>query len=878
MRYNRSSCFEFALLATLFASGVGCTVSSNDDDDPEGNAGDGGEISVQAGSGGTSGSGGSQSDAGQSGASVSDAGEGGVQGGRDGAGGTSELTGGTAGSPSAGAAGETATACGDIDEDGVCDGDVLSFCRDDVLETRDCAGVGMVCTVNAGQADCTEQEDRALACGDLTELGTCDGSMLRYCDETGAVGVARSINCAAYGQDCEPTGAPGDGGAYCVPFGSCGAVDEDGVCSDNSLSFCEDNQLYIFDCGVDECRAISGFSDCFVAGIDDGCGSVTAEGECNDNEVMRCLGNVVTREDCETLGLECGVYEGVAQCMRGECPATCPDDYSCTGGLCVADDEPEAEWTIAVYQVGDNNLSDALWQDLNEIEWVGSDENVRIVVQTEFSPDYSTQIPTGYRSGTYRMLVEQDQDITSSANLEDADELGNLNMGASSTLSDFLRWTAENYPAKKMGLILSNHGLGYQGGFYDTTSGQLLDLREMVAGVRDSGVHLNLLGMDACMMGMHEVGLAFRGVADLMVASEEVEPGSGYPYHEILAELQLSPTMTAPQLGEVVVNDYVNGFLDPTRQRAVTMASIDLVGLSSLNEQLASFAETVLREAPNARSAIKAAVSSDQLMRSKTPNITDIGSILDVFGDIGGAVGTSAEDTRTWFNGSGVVPSARGTYAKEGTSGLAIYFPEAAWSGGTDTYGYYYTGTSFLPLQPWYSLVGNLSSNEAEVATPGEGAIDMFSVVLSWGDTISSVVSNADLDLYVYEPNGDYATPANGSTTVNGLLSADSYDSEIPVESYTLQSNHQTGTYLILVSLYDIPTNEQAFPRLQIYRDDLPGGSRTLLRGKIVDRELVEIPMDASSLLTETITPENFQGVLDLEYSNIWYATTIEVE
>jgi hypothetical protein len=36
--------------------------------------------------------------------------------------------------------------------------------------------------------------------------------------------------------------------------------------------------------------------------------------------------------------------------------------------------------------------------------------------------------------------------------------------------------------------------------------------------------------------------------------------------------------------------------------------------------------------------------------------------------------------------------------------------------------------------------------------------------------------------------------------------------------------------------------------------------------------------MDDSALLTETITPENFQDVLDLDYSNIWYATTIEVE
>ena len=852
MMKPRRSSFDFALVATVLVASSACTVTSTEDPMDEG------------GSGGSSSAAGS-SNAGNAGAAAAAAGGGGGEAGATGTAGMAGATG--------------STNCGQVGIEGVCEGDVLQYCNSGELVAVDCAQVNLACALDAGEASCTDIV-RAAACGNLTEEGICEGAVMRFCDQSGVVGVARSINCAAYGQLCDPTSAS-DGGALCVPQGPCPSnIDENGVCNANELQFCEDGDLFLFDCGLDECRDVGGFSDCFVADFQDGCGTVPVEGICSAGIVNRCLGNVVTREDCEALGLECVTTDAGASCQRVNCPADCATGYTCTDGVCVPDTQPDREWTVAIYVVGDNNLSDALWQDLNEMETVGSNTDVQVVAEIEFSSTFSSEVPSGYRTGAYRMVVEQDSDPDSSASLDGGTDLGDsVNMGSSAALTDFLRWTAENYPAQKIALILSDHGMGYQGGFYDTGENSLMTLRDLVAGVRDSGVHLDMLGMDACMMGMHEVGLAFRGVADTMVASQEVEPGSGYPYDEILTALQSTPTMTAPEWGEVIVNDYTAGFDSGLRRRSVTMATIDLATLPAVNEQLAAFTETVLRETPGMRSSIKNAVSSTELMRSKTADITDIGSILDVFSSLDGAIGTTAGDTRTWMDASGAVSSVRGTVTKEGTSGLAIYLPEIAWSQySSGTFGPYWLSTSFLPLQPWYTFVGNLSSSEEAVITPGEGAVDWFSVVLSWGNTSGGNVSLADLDLYVYEPNGDFGTPANGSTTPNGLLSADSYDTDIPAESYELQPEHETGTYIILVSLYDLPVDDQAFPRLQIYRNDLPGGSRTLLRGKVVDRELVEIPMDASNLLTETVAPDNFQGVLDLEYSNLWYATTIEVQ
>ena len=55
--------------------------------------------------------------------------------------------------------------------------------------------------------------------------------------------------------------------------------------------------------------------------------------------------------------------------------------------------------------------------------------------------------------------------------------------------------------------------------------------------------------MDACLMAMIEVQYQVRKFADVMVASQEVEPMHGWPYTEILEKLNLRPTMDAAELG-----------------------------------------------------------------------------------------------------------------------------------------------------------------------------------------------------------------------------------------------------------------------------------------------------------------------------------------
>jgi hypothetical protein len=49
--------------------------------------------------------------------------------------------------------------------------------------------------------------------------------------------------------------------------------------------------------------------------------------------------------------------------------------------------------------------------------------------------------------------------------------LGEVNMADADTLVDFITWAVQTYPASKHALILSDHGMGWPGGWSDA-SGQ----------------------------------------------------------------------------------------------------------------------------------------------------------------------------------------------------------------------------------------------------------------------------------------------------------------------------------------------------------------------------------------------------------------------
>jgi hypothetical protein len=526
--------------------------------------------------------------------------------------------------------------------------------------------------------------------------------------------------------------------------------------------------------------------------------------------------------------------------------------------------------------VGDNNLSDAAWADINEMEEVGSTDQVQVAVQWELSSQYTSVASNAYRGSVYRTPIVKDTDPNLVAGLDSSTSLGSMNMSDPVKLAEFVRWGAETYPAQHTAVILWDHGFGWRGGFVDSGATSSMSLRDLTTGLKDSGVHPDLVAFDACLMGMHEVGMALRGVTDTLVASEEVAPGGGFPYSALLSRWTAAPSQSPHQFGTTIAEEYSTYFDTGLRARSVTMSVVDLSKVEASNAKLAEFSHGLLTDLTDNRRGIAGAVGSNSLLRFREPESADLRDMLGAFSSLEGTVGPAATSYIDWFNTSGLVVTNKATRTVADASGVAIHLPRAAFSAyNANSLQDYRERTGFLPLQPWHQVVASLTgTQDAGTTKPTVGATS-FSVQLSWGDSPTSSKSGVDLDLYVYEPGGDFGTPANGAVTANGLLSADSGESGLPQESYELRPNHASGTYLVLVNLFQGPKGEVAYPKLVIERDDAK--TVTFVRGKIDDRKLTLVPMDAKTSLEKPVSSANIDEVLGLRYSSIWYVTAINV-
>jgi len=313
------------------------------------------------------------------------------------------------------------------------------------------------------------------------------------------------------------------------------------------------------------------------------------------------------------------------------------------------------DWTFMVYVDGDNNLEDAAITDFLEMSSVGSDADVNIVVQFDRISGYDTSYDDW--TDTRRGIVMPGDVPNTSWGVS----IGEANMGDPATLINFAVWAITTYPADHYALVLWDHGGGWRERvskeppikavcWDDTNAGDCLYMKEVknaLSSIESSAAQPDLVGFDACLMGMVEVAYEIREHGLVMVGSEETVPWDGWPYDTLLADLASDPSMTAGDLGTVIVDRYYQCY--PFDH--FTNAAIDLTLMDSLAAEISSFAQTMIDYWDIDEDAVKSAAQS-------------------VMTEIEAAV--IHEQHGSWWPGS---------------HGLAIYFPETAGSFDPDYNG-----------------------------------------------------------------------------------------------------------------------------------------------------------------------------------------------
>jgi hypothetical protein len=460
------------------------------------------------------------------------------------------------------------------------------------------------------------------------------------------------------------------------------------------------------------------------------------------------------------------------------------------------------KWLVMLYQDADDQvLEQDIFVDLNEAERVGSTDRVTIVAQMDryrgaFQGDEDW-------TSARRYLVTQDNNLNRISSQKLAD-LGEVNMADGDTLADFVTWAMHTYPADRYALVLSDHGMGWPGGWSDPAPGGMDSSRApLVSGLGEdflflseidqalskissqTGVDkLDIIGMDACLMSQLEVYAALQPHTHIALASEEVEPSLGWAYAGFLQQLVDNPDMGSQQLASAVVDSYVSqdlrivddqarreflrqgsslGSFFSTRNvsasqlanqigRTVTLTAVDLDKLPDLMTQFNNFAYILQNEDQSVvATARDYAQSYTSVFGKKSgPSYIDMGHFVQLVSREANSseVTQAANEVITAMNNT-IIAEKHGT-GKPGSTGIAIYFPNSTMynSPYTGPQSYNILAERFVKSSLWDDFLAfhyndrSFRSNATEAVAPTTG---MNSRAPGAGTiTLSEITSSSD--------------------------------------------------------------------------------------------------------------------------------------
>jgi hypothetical protein len=363
------------------------------------------------------------------------------------------------------------------------------------------------------------------------------------------------------------------------------------------------------------------------------------------------------------------------------------------GGTPVA----QADTTVLVYVIGANLESQGQQasQNIQEMMGVGSTAGMNVVLQTGGANAQGTP-PVNPRSMQPRGIdwTHVQRYHVHLGSLEQLADLGQdepgtlLDMGSASTFEGFLEWGVTTYPAKRYIVVLWDHGGGVNAGVGpdEVTESTLpvSGIREALTTVSaDLGQKFTVVGFDTCLMGTAEVAASLAPSTSYFVASQDLEPGAGWDYRTFLDYVSKHASATGAEIGQVIVDGYVE---KSTRQDAtypVTLAVTDLSRARELVDATDAFATALLPYARTTDGWKKIALARMGALDWETSAIFGMATdLVDMDGFVNEVVQRFPSDANLGAKGKAVrdaigaaVAYSRGTGSDARATGLTLYFP-----------------------------------------------------------------------------------------------------------------------------------------------------------------------------------------------------------
>lgn len=211
--------------------------------------------------------------------------------------------------------------------------------------------------------------------------------------------------------------------------------------------------------------------------------------------------------------------------------------------------------TIMVYMNGSDleTRAGAATEDISEMLSSGIGENVNVIIQTMGTREWQDYDISGRTAQTWKI---EDGELVLIR-----DNLGQLSCTAADTLSEFVGFCEENYPAQRYFIIFWDHGGGPVYGFgYDEWKEEKIGLTiaEMSQAFSEHpDVHFDFIGMDCCIMANLETCYALMPYCRYAILSEDFESGLGWSYDKWMNKLEDNPQISTPLLGKFIVDSII---------------------------------------------------------------------------------------------------------------------------------------------------------------------------------------------------------------------------------------------------------------------------------------------------------------------------------
>src|SRR6056297_1874828 len=273
----------------------------------------------------------------------------------------------------------------------------------------------------------------------------------------------------------------------------------------------------------------------------------------------------------------------------------------------------QKEWTLVLYLDGDESAMQqdfiAAFHDMIA-KGVGSSQQVNVVIQFDRIPqreDFEGWTIAHRFYYTPGLAPTPDNAITDWGDGTGGRE---VNMADPNTLSDFIQWSKQKYPANHYALMVADHGYGWRGLIIDQTSdGDFMTLKEFAGVLENAEPKFDLLLLNACLMQMMEVMYEIQDSGSNVVVGSE-NSGTTWPLADIIETFTTHPDWIPEEFGSEIVDLYNEAH---PGEDSITLSALRLGNLEPLTRHFKDLVDTILSDQPFTAVQEKAQIVLDSL-------------------------------------------------------------------------------------------------------------------------------------------------------------------------------------------------------------------------------------------------------------------------